>query len=648
MYRSLALALVFLFVATAPAEVPHAITYQGRLTDTNGEPLDGEFSVIFTIYDAPEEGNALWTSGPQPLGVAGGLFTYELAPIPDSVFLQITERWLGITVNESPELLPRIPFNSVAYAYRALFADGAGFTEMAGHADNATEADHAAVAEHCAEADHAIFADTAFYALAAPGGEITLPYYGSLTSANPGFIIDNSGAGSGIRGESSGDDGVVGFSAMAGKSGVYGYSPAGIGVTGRSEGDNHGVFGETITSDTLHAGVFALGVNRGIIARASGNDGIGVYGVGGPEGYAGYFIGGKNGTRTDLTPGEQRYHFGQYTLIDGRGISHDSAYYGGVVSKVYGDGNDVTTGFETTVGGAAANYGVIAFANNSITTTGYSYIGVSSNAAGGDVNYGIMSMANIGSAGDASDSLTCGISSYGLNGKNNYAGLMFAMGPDTNYAVYAEALSGEKNYAIYAKAPPGVNDWAGYFEGDVNITGSLWAGTKYFKIDHPLDPANKYLIHSCVESSEQKNVYDGVALLDRNGRATVQLPEYFEALNRDFRYQLTAIGAPGPNLYIAEEIADNSFTIAGGQPGSKVSWMVTGIRNDAAARSRPIQTVVDKPPDEKGTYLNPAAYGLGDEYSLHYQEHRGRQQEYERVLQEQQNYQSKLTEVQDH
>lgn len=48
------------------------------------------------------------------------------------------------------------------------------------------------------------------------------------------------------------------------------------------------------------------------------------------------------------------------------------------------------------------------------------------------------------------------------------------------------------------------------------------------------------------------------------------LPEWFETLNRDFRYQLTAVGAPGPNLYVAEEISGNHFKIAGGQPGAKV------------------------------------------------------------------------------
>ena len=53
-----------------------------------------------------------------------------------------------------------------------------------------------------------------------------------------------------------------------------------------------------------------------------------------------------------------------------------------------------------------------------------------------------------------------------------------------------------------------------------------------------------------------KNVYDGVVVLDRKGKAEIDLPDWFGALNKDFRYQLTAIGAPGPNLYIAEEISE--------------------------------------------------------------------------------------------
>ena len=98
--------------------------------------------------------------------------------------------------------------------------------------------------------------------------------------------------------------------------------------------------------------------------------------------------------------------------------------------------------------------------------------------------------------------------------------------------------------------------YAAYLDGRVYIRGPLSKPGGPFKIDHPLDPANKYLYHSFVESPDMKNIYDGVVALDEKGEAEIELPDWFGALNKDFRYQLTAIGAPGPNLYIAEEISD--------------------------------------------------------------------------------------------
>src|SRR5215213_9216261 len=102
------------------------------------------------------------------------------------------------------------------------------------------------------------------------------------------------------------------------------------------------------------------------------------------------------------------------------------------------------------------------------------------------------------------------------------------------------------------------NDYAAVLDGKVKITGNLEKAGGSFKIDHPLDPANKYLYHSFVESPDMKNVYDGVVVLDNKGEAEIELPDWFGALNKDFRYQLTAIGAPRPNLYIAEKISDTT------------------------------------------------------------------------------------------
>ena len=162
---------------------------------------------------------------------------------------------------------------------------------------------------------------------------------------------------------------------------------------------------------------------------------------------------------------------------------------------------------------------------------------------------------------------------------------------------------------------------AGYFAGAVDVVGTLFKSAGSFKIDHPLDPANKYLLHSFVESPDTKNVYDGVAVMDANGEAWVDLPEWFETLNSDFRYQLTAIGASAPGLYIAEEISGNRFKIAGGKPGGKVSWQVTGIRQDAFAKAHRLPVEEEKPEAEKGFYLHPELFGQPKEKGIEWAHH---------------------------
>ncbi|HEY3972976.1 MAG TPA: hypothetical protein VGM18_08225 [Candidatus Sulfotelmatobacter sp.] len=162
---------------------------------------------------------------------------------------------------------------------------------------------------------------------------------------------------------------------------------------------------------------------------------------------------------------------------------------------------------------------------------------------------------------------------------------------------------------------------AGNFLGDIQTEGTNNSSSSAFKIDHPLDPASKYLYHSSVESPDMKNIYDGVVRLNDRGEATVALPEYFGTLNGDFRYQLTSIGAPGPNLYVAEELVNNQFKIAGGAPGAKVSWQVTGIRQDAWANAHRIQPEVAKPPIERGYYLHPELFGASEERSVNWARH---------------------------
>ncbi len=105
------------------------------------------------------------------------------------------------------------------------------------------------------------------------------------------------------------------------------------------------------------------------------------------------------------------------------------------------------------------------------------------------------------------------------------------------------------------------------------------------------------------------NTYNGNAVLDAMGEAWVGLPEYLEALDEDFRYQLTAIGAPGPNLYVADKVSNHRFRIAGGTPGLEVSWQITGIRKDPWAVANRLVPEVEKAGAEQGRYLHPELYG---------------------------------------
>ncbi len=191
----------------------------------------------------------------------------------------------------------------------------------------------------------------------------------------------------------------------------------------------------------------------------------------------------------------------------------------------------------------------------------------------------------------------------------------------TNYAIYGHATEGATNYGVYGRATGGTTNWAGYFSGDAHVTGTFTAGVKSFKIDHPLDPENRYLVHSCVESDDMMNIYNGNVTLDARGESSVEMPDWFEALNQDFRYQLTCIGGFAP-VYVAETITGNRFTIAGGEPGMVVSWQVTGVRHDPLAVASRVVVEQDKPSNEVGKYMHPEAYGMPLTAGVDYHEER--------------------------
>lgn len=157
-------------------------------------------------------------------------------------------------------------------------------------------------------------------------------------------------------------------------------------------------------------------------------------------------------------------------------------------------------------------------------------------------------------------------------------------------------------------------------QGDLTITGALSKGSGTFVIDHPLDPTNKLLYHSFVESPDVMDTYVGRATLDGAGSATIRLPGYFLALNKDYRYFATPVGSSMPKLHMSREVRPRFFglfgapvfVIAGGVPGGAVSWMVTGIRHDPYILANPVVPEVKKSstmPYAQGMYVHPEVYG---------------------------------------
>ena len=364
----------------------------------------------------------------------------------------------------------------------------------------------------------------------------------------------------GVSGQMNVDDG-AGNSAHAGGSGV-GLNGRGTYIGLDGTGTSIGVRG---SGDT---GVEAKGVGVGVSATSQTS--VGIQGTG-P-------LGGVTGQSS----------------ADGPGVLG----LGGTGIGVEGYSN-LSTGV---MGTAQSQQGAGVFGQNLDPTVGTGVTGVSQAARGLGVHGQVV-----------------GQNAIGVLGQSPFIGVLGQSATVT--AVQGETQSGNAVLGISTAAGNAIfglaqgSGFAGLFQGRVSVNGNLHvngtlsksAGS--FKIDQPLDPANRYLSHSFVESPDMKNIYDGVAVLDEHGRAVVVLPEYFEALNSDFRYQLTTIGGYAP-VFVESEIASNRFAIGGGSPGMKVSWQVTGTRQDAYARLRRIPVEEDKPADQRGQYLNPDAFAL--------------------------------------
>ena len=425
---------------------------------------------------------------------------------------------------------------------------------------------------------------------------VSVPLLLKSSASQPTLTVQNDGNGFAILALGLTQNGVAGFSNTA------------DGTSGQTNGGAHsGVLG--INTNSTGYGVFGRNTGNGNRGHLGGPS-VGAYGFSAngngvmgesSNGLAGNFVGNVMISSTlgiGVTPSGSK--------LAVAGLIHSTAdgfkFPDGTVQSTAATGGLSTVSHNSTLAGDGTSGSPLRVANHLILSGSTGFLGgviEATNTGTGDGVRGTGTGTGIGLHGFSDDGTA-------VEGESTNGGGVIGTSVNT---IGIAGMSSSNDPTFAAVLGIGFHSAkAGSFSGDVVVTGNLVAANKNFRIDHPLDPENKYLNHTSIESSEMLNLYTGNVKLDANGEATVQLAEWFSALNHDFRYTLTAIGAPGPNLYIAEEVNDNHFRIAGGLPGAKVSWTVTGTRHDAWANAHRVKTEEEKSEKERGYYLHPELF----------------------------------------
>lgn len=415
-------------------------------------------------------------------------------------------------------------------------------------------------------------------------------------SPNIKFQVTAGAIGNTIRGTLTGTP----STSIATAGSIYGESTTGIGVIGVS-GSQNGVYG--LSTGTLGG---TVGVSTG-----TGN---GIWGVATGAGVAGYFDGGTTGRGIIVSTGSSG--FGTSSPTGRLMVMQPATPVPGI------DTFPAITGYSYTSQGCLKGgiYGNYNGSNYGAGVQGTGYNGVNNQDANTIFGVGNQDLGVYGSANTAGV-MGASVGGIGVVGYNKNASFAATTGIGNTYGVYgnSQTVGGATvptvRYGLYGFASGATTNYAGYFSGNVQITGSIAKGSGTFKIDHPTDPENKYLYHSFVESPDMMNIYNGNITTDANGYARVQLPAYFEALNEDFRYQLTVIGSFAQAI-VSQEVSGNEFVIQTSQPAIKVSWQVTGIRHDKFANAHRVVPEVNKEPELRGRYLHAAEWGQPFEKSI--------------------------------
>ncbi len=442
-------------------------------------------------------------------------------------------------------------------------------------------------------------------------GDTSFRIVNSVGTALMGHVQATSGTGRGVYGRTDTPNG-------DGVQARNGATTNGSGAAIRAFGDKNDAFVGTVT-------------NNSFVVHATGSTGISIYGEGTQGGVKG--VGYRAVTGETSSSGVSAGIYGNNTGTfdtygvygrttannNGRGVFGENTATTGTVYGVYGQSAS-TSGrgvFGRTTTGTGSTYGVY---GQSASVNGRGVYGEATSTGTGNP-VGVYGVAE----GQGSVILFIPVPSAGVVGLYDSdaggsveAGVWGSTVSTASQAVRAINFGSSGNsYGIWASTLSS-SGFAGKFSGNVDIDGTLSKDAGSFKIDHPLDPANKWLYHSFVESPDMLNIYNGNVTTDAQGEATVSLPAWFGALNKDFRYQLTAIGGKA-SAWIKSEVANNAFTIKSDTAGAKISWQVTGVRQDAYANAHRIPTEVAKAGADKGLYKYPELYGKPASQAINYE-----------------------------